>query len=307
MRDPTVGDFRFTQNSRGAASFSFGNASSRFGTRPRCITAHCIQPLQIQLNLDQAPKPPKTGTRFVFQNVVPIQASETSLAKQVFLVPFCSKNVKDSSPTQQAHELCIWHHPCHGMFPATAHTSTGKKEASMAAGGMGGSGTCWRGWKATMETATCWQTYSNIYIYIHMLAPYKTNKTYLFLYGRNVLGSSFPEQSKYCYTVSSVHLYIFCKHWCVLTMNSACLNTKSFPQMLYTFLRWTVPLEKRLLSPKECYCTYWKGMHVPKGHCILWINLNKCIFVERNCSCQSDLSYQNDATFKGFLLFLNNL
>lgn len=76
-----------------------------------------------------------------------------------------------------------------------------------------------------------------IYIYIHMLAPYKTNKTYLFLYGRNVLGSSFPEQSKYCYTVSSVHLYIFCKHWCVLTMNSACLNTKSFPQMLYTFLR----------------------------------------------------------------------
>ena len=142
VRDPTVGDFRFTQNSRGAASFSFGNASSRFGTRPRCITAHCIQPLQIQLNLDQAPKPPKTGTRFVFQNVVPIQASETSLAKQVFLVPFCSKNVKDSSPTQQAHELCIWHHPCHGMFPATAHTSTGKKEASMAAGGMGGSGTC---------------------------------------------------------------------------------------------------------------------------------------------------------------------
>ena len=77
----------------------------------------------------------------------------------------------------------------------------------------------------------------SISIYIHMLAPYKTDKTYLFLYGRNALGSSFPEQSKYCYTVSSVHLYIFCKHWCVLTMNSACLNTKSFPQMLYTFLR----------------------------------------------------------------------
>ena len=63
-----------------------------------------------------------------------------------------------------------------------------------------------------------------------MLAPYKTDKTYLFLYGRNVLGSSFPQQSKYCYSVSSV-----------------CLLKKGY----FLQRNATVPIEKECMSPKD--------------------------------------------------------